>query len=102
MTTCSKFFCPACEKYYKAPPDLTGPAMPCPACGQMLLPETTPLCAICQSPLSDGEAKVACPDCHTEYHAECWQENQGCAVYGCAQVPDTEGRSALEVPTAYW
>jgi hypothetical protein len=60
------------------------------------------LCPICQSPLSDEEARVACPDCHTEYHADCWGENRGCAVYGCAQVPATEGRSAIEVPVAYW
>jgi hypothetical protein len=63
---------------------------------------TLNLCAICQSVLSEGEAKVACPDCHAEYHAECWEENHGCAIYGCAQVPATEGRSAIEVPIAYW
>jgi hypothetical protein len=63
---------------------------------------TLNLCAICQSPLSAGEATVACPDCHAEYHADCWNENHGCAIYGCAQVPATEGRSAIEVPVAYW
>jgi hypothetical protein len=60
------------------------------------------LCSICQSPLSPEEEKVACPDCQAEYHADCWNENKGCAVYGCAQVPATEGRSAIEVPVAYW
>jgi hypothetical protein len=33
---------------------------------------------------------------------DCWQENGGCAVYGCAEVPKIEGRSGVEVPVAYW
>jgi hypothetical protein len=69
--------------------------MPAPA-------EAIALCAICQSALSAGEARTACPECHAEYHSECWEENRGCAVYGCKQVPATEGRSAIEVPVAYW
>ena len=60
------------------------------------------LCAICQSPIAPEDADTHCPDCHSRYHAECWQENGGCAVYGCPQVPPTEGRAALEIPAAYW
>jgi hypothetical protein len=60
------------------------------------------LCAICQSPLSEQEARAECPDCHTSFHNECWQENGGCAVYGCPAVPATEGRSSLEIPAGYW
>src|SRR5262249_1547348 len=41
-------------------------------------------------------------DCHAPYHSECWQENAGCAVYGCPQVPPTAHREALEIPAAYW
>jgi hypothetical protein len=26
---------------------------------------------------------IICPECNVPYHAECWQENNGCAVYGC-------------------
>jgi hypothetical protein len=33
---------------------------------------------------------------------DCWEENQGCAVYGCEQVPPTEGRGSLEIPVSYW
>jgi len=108
MTTCFKFFCPACGKNYEAASDLAGQTMTmaCPDCGGLLeaaaQTEAEPLCAICQSALSPEEAKIVCPDCHTEYHADCWQENQGCALYGCARVPATEGRSAIEIPTAYW
>lgn len=24
-----------------------------------------------------------CPDCATVYHKDCWEDNRGCAVYGC-------------------
>jgi hypothetical protein len=37
-----------------------------------------------------------------EYHVECWQENGGCAIYGCSQVPTIEKRQALEIPVSYW
>lgn len=60
------------------------------------------ICAICQSPLERGEATATCPGCLAEYHADCWEENQGCAVYGCEEVPPTEGRESLEIPAAYW
>jgi hypothetical protein len=59
-------------------------------------------CAICLSPVESGEDKTICPECHATYHAECWKENGGCAVYGCAQVPATEKRSAIEMPVSYW
>jgi hypothetical protein len=60
------------------------------------------LCAICQTSISGGEALTTCPGCQAPYHAECWTENGGCAVYGCDQVPPTEGRAGLEIPVAYW
>lgn len=59
-------------------------------------------CAICQCPLESWETKTACPDCHTEYHLECWQENEGCATYGCPRVPPTVHRSDIEIPCSYW
>jgi len=60
------------------------------------------LCAICQTPLIDGDNVVACPSCHAPYHAECWQENGGCAVYGCEQVPQVGMRSGMEIPASFW
>ena len=64
------------------------------------MPET--LCAICQSPLGNESELVSCPECQAPYHAECWQENGGCAVYGCSQVPPTEHRQNIEIPVSYW
>lgn len=59
-------------------------------------------CAICQSPVAAGEPTTTCPACGAVYHAECWQENGGCAVYGCAQVPAVEQRRSIEIPVSYW
>lgn len=60
------------------------------------------VCAICQSPVSPGDATAECPACRARYHDDCWQENGGCAVYGCPQVPPTEARDSLETPFSYW
>src|SRR5512138_2081358 len=69
---------------------------------QTNLPPDGSLCAICQSSLEPPSELTRCPECQSAYHADCWQENGGCAIYGCAQVPATEGRAALEIPAAYW
>jgi len=60
------------------------------------------LCAICQSPVLEGAEIVNCPECHVQYHAECWEENRGCAIYGCKMVPAVELRSGMEIPPSYW
>ena len=62
----------------------------------------TSVCAICQCPIERQEARAACPECAAPYHADCWQDNGGCAVYGCSQVPPTEKLADVEIPVAYW
>jgi hypothetical protein len=52
--------------------------------------------------LAPGESTVACPACRGQYHAECWQYNGGCGVYGCAQAATTERLTSLEIPASYW
>jgi hypothetical protein len=59
-------------------------------------------CLICQSPLEPGEATADCPACQAHYHRDCWEENRGCAVYGCSRVPETDKLDSVEVPTGYW
>ena len=59
-------------------------------------------CAFCQSEIRQDHRRVACADCDARYHAECWDLNGGCAVYGCAQAPPVEKRNELEIPPAYW
>ena len=60
------------------------------------------LCAICQSALESHEPSTSCPDCNTRFHSECWEENGGCAIYGCTSVPPTENRGTLEIPSSHW
>jgi hypothetical protein len=41
-------------------------------------------CPYCRFPVKPGGAIRVCEDCHAAYHGDCWSENQGCAVLGCA------------------
>ncbi|HYO11517.1 MAG TPA: hypothetical protein VER17_21315 [Tepidisphaeraceae bacterium] len=43
-------------------------------------------CGICQTSICPDEQTTTCPKCSLVFHAECWQENFGCAAYGCEQV----------------
>jgi hypothetical protein len=65
--------------------------------------ETRAACAYCQDTVEDAETS-ACSDCQTVYHEDCWQENGGCAVLGCASGPDAATPQQLFVdasaPTA--
>jgi len=117
-----EFSCPNCAQRLVAPETAAGTGATCPHCQQPILvpapPEPAPaaasplpavstggdgpVCAICLTPIAAADAKTACPECHAEYHAECWQENSGCAVYGCPQVPAVEKRQAMEIPMSYW
>lgn len=109
-----KFTCPHCQQHLDAPEEAAGAALSCPTCGQgiqvpALVPSAAPApaadgrkCGICFSLILDSEPKQACPACTAEYHEDCWQENGGCAVYGCSQVPVIEKRQAIDIPMSYW
>lgn len=60
-------------------------------------------CAICQTAIVAGEVVVICPDCALPFHDECWQENRGCAQYGCASAPETvKAEAAPDAVGAVW
>jgi hypothetical protein len=63
---------------------------------------TAQACTICLTELTEGDDACACPACSACYHRECWEENAGCGVYGCASAPAVEPRGALEVPVSHW
>lgn len=42
------------------------------------------ICQFCQSKIKSKEDFISCPSCLSVYHKECWYENNGCSVYGCA------------------
>jgi len=64
-------------------------------------PEQGLRCGICQTPIQAGEAIGACPACAAPFHGECWEENGGCAVYGCARAPASVAPPAPP-PVSHW
>lgn len=44
-------------------------------------------CPYCRFPLKPGVPVLQCPACRSLHHAECWSDNGGCAVLGCAAAP---------------
>lgn len=43
-------------------------------------------CPYCRDEIKGG-TQYSCPSCHTPHHRECWEQNGGCTVWGCAQGP---------------
>ena len=40
-------------------------------------------CPYCLSPIEGDTEQIRCPVCGVAHHAECWQMNGKCSVYGC-------------------
>lgn len=50
-----------------------------------------PVCPYCRMPIETAQdATRLCPVCATPHHEDCWQENGGCTVFGCAAAPIEE------------
>ena len=49
---------------------------------------TEPVCPYCRMAFEEtGPARVFCTACGTPHHEDCYQENGGCTVFGCARAP---------------
>ena len=59
-------------------------------------------CLYCQSDCFQNEACTSCPACKSLYHRECWEENRGCALFGCTMASKVEKRTDVEIPQSYW
>jgi len=59
-------------------------------------------CGICMTAILTEDSVKSCSSCDAHYHEECWDENGGCAVYGCSMVPATDKLKPLEIPPAFW
>jgi hypothetical protein len=55
-------------------------------------------CPFCRTP-AEGHT-ITCSACGLEYHDDCWAENQGCAVPGCAARPNESSAVAEPDTTA--
>jgi len=52
-----------------------------------------PICPYCRTEVGDAEGKRQdCPGCGTPHHADCFAENGGCTVFGCANAPSDEAK----------
>ena len=56
-------------------------------------------CPYCADAAPDGGAHD-CPTCGAPHHEDCWQENGGCAVFGCASAPRADAQTAELPPIA--
>src|SRR6185312_2086136 len=46
------------------------------------------LCPYCRMPFdAQGPPKIYCSACGMPHHEDCYQENQGCTVFGCSRAP---------------
>jgi|SRR6267142_375283 len=57
------------------------------------------VCPYCRAPFDDvnGQA-IECEGCGTPHHADCYEENGGCTVFGCAKAPGEEPKVAVSAP----
>jgi len=55
-----------------------------------------PVCPYCRTEIgSAAEERLECPGCGTPHHPECFAENGGCTVFGCAKAPQDEPKISL-------
>jgi LSD1 subclass zinc finger protein len=51
-------------------------------------------CPYCRFPIKPGSAIVRCGSCHAVQHEDCYRDNGGCPVAGCAGGPATAARDS--------
>jgi TM2 domain-containing membrane protein YozV len=52
-----------------------------------------PICPYCRTEVGETEGeRQDCPGCSTPHHADCFAENGGCTVFGCANAPSDEAK----------
>ena len=53
------------------------------------------LCPYCRTLIASGAKVTFCTSCGLPYHTECWQENRGCAAYGCPEHATDRGQEQI-------
>ena len=59
-------------------------------------------CSICHALIQEQEAVHGCDRCGQDYHDDCWQENGGCATYGCEAAPIIDKPVVMPTPGQGW
>jgi TM2 domain-containing membrane protein YozV len=52
-------------------------------------------CPYCRAPFEPEEEVKVCEACATPHHADCYAENGGCTVFGCANAPVDEPKISI-------
>lgn len=60
------------------------------------------ICSICQTSLSSEDSMKVCGHCKSEFHLDCWDENGGCATYGCINSPKAEKINEQFQEQTFW
>lgn len=58
---------------------------------------TGKICPYCHSVIKPSSDVVVCEKCGTSHHKECWDENQGCAIYGCNDKKNNKTPKGLSI-----
>lgn len=48
------------------------------------------VCPYCRAAIAADKESIQCEACATPHHADCYAENGGCTVFGCAKAPVDE------------
>ena len=59
---------------------------------------TAEVCPYCRSPISSEEPVTLCEGCATPHHTDCYAENGGCTIFGCARAPAEEPKLTVSAP----
>ena len=59
---------------------------------------TAAVCPYCQGAISDSDEFLLCNGCETPHHKDCYEENQGCTVFGCKCAPPEEPKMTVSTP----
>jgi len=60
------------------------------------------VCPYCRAEIEPDEAQVVvCPGCGTPHHADCFEENGGCTIFGCSAAPPAEPKLSIGTPDLY-
>jgi hypothetical protein len=55
-------------------------------------------CPYCRFPIKEGAPIVVCALCHGLHHDDCWTDNAGCAIVGCASAPNKPSLPSPRLP----
>jgi len=54
------------------------------------------VCPYCRTPIDTAAGEeLLCSGCGTPHHADCYKENGGCTVFGCANAPSDEQKLSI-------